>query len=120
MEIENYMDIKEHLVEDKKDRKKVSKFLSSIGMNKSYSGYKYWIIAILYVLSLMKNNIYSDIKMEEIYCIVATRTNSTRNKVERSMRFAVAKSDYIKQMNLNETLSNRRFLFKCAEYFLDY
>ena len=114
------IEIKKYLDENKEEIKKLNKFLANIGMNKTYSGYKYWIIATLYVLSLMKKNIYSNIKMEEIYYIVAEKTNSNRNRVERSMRFAVEKSDYIKQMNLTTRLSNRMFLYKCTEIFLDY
>ena len=115
-----HMEIEKYSNENKEEIKKINKFLANIGMNKTYSGYKYWIIATLYVLSLMKKNIYSNIKMEEIYYIVAEKTNSNRNRVERSMRFAVEKSDYIKRMNLTTRLSNRMFLYKCTEIFLEY
>ena len=114
------MEIEKFIKENKETTEKIRKFLTKIGMNEIYCGFEYWNIAIMYYLYFKQKDIYKTIRMESVYDFIAKEMDSTRNRVERAMRFTVEKSNYIKQMKLNCRLSNKQFLYKSAAQFLDY
>lgn len=61
----------------------IKKILNKLGIQINWLGYKMWITAI----KIIATN--ENLQMEEVYCEVAKKHRSTRNKTERAMRYAI-------------------------------
>ena len=63
---------------------KITKLLNNLGMPSNLEGFKYVRYAIIYAYN--KNE---DIKIKEVYIVIASDYNTTISKVERDMRSAI-------------------------------
>lgn len=97
--------------------KKYKEELLSLNFNLSSSGFLYWI----YALTLYKKNFYKyDNSMESLYHQIAEDFNTSRNLVERSMRYCKqsAEETIRKRYNYNLKLSNKVVLRLICENFI--
>ena len=100
-------------------KRKISNFLlNDIKMKYTSIGFNYWINAIGYYILLKQKDKYAPIRLEEIYKYLSKKYNTTRDRVEKVMRYARENSEYQKELQVNRKVKNKEFLIVCAERFL--
>lgn len=93
----------------------INKLLLKLEFNFTSIGFKYWVTAIM---EYRKNYYKYNNKIEQVYYDVAKIHNTTRSRVERSMRTArrSATEQIQKQYNYYNKLTNKRVLELLTTY----
>lgn len=82
-------------------------------------GFNYWINAIAYYISLKQEDRYAPIQIKNIYQYLAEKYDTSKSNVEKAMRYAKEKSNYIVELNLDHRLKNKEFLVMFEKMFLE-
>lgn len=77
-------------------------------------GFKYWVTAIYITLDIDFNN-RPELKMMELYYMVARKHRTTASKAERAMRYAYATIDLKQYFNVTYSINNTALLFLLIE-----
>lgn len=88
--------------------------LKDIGIKLHHLGFKYWVTAISITLDIELHN-REDLKMMELYYIVARKHRTTASKAERAMRYAYATIDLKQYFNVTYSINNTALLFLLIE-----
>lgn len=67
--------------------------LKDMGIKVHHLGFKYWVTAIYITLDIDLNN-RPELKMMELYYMVARKHRTTASKAERAMRYVYATLDF--------------------------
>lgn len=106
-------------MEQKQLKRSICSFLLNIKMKNTAIGLCYWITAINYYISLIKENSYQVVRMNQIYERVAQEHHTTKHNAEKAMRYAKEKSDYQNRLKVEHELKNFEFLILCSSKFLN-
>lgn len=88
--------------------------LKNMGIKIHHLGFKYWVTAIYMTLDIELNN-REELKMMELYYMVAKQHKTTASKVERAMRYAYATIDLKQYFNATYSINNTALLFLLIE-----
>lgn len=88
--------------------------LKDMGIKMHHLGFKYWITAIYITLDIDFNN-RPELKMMELYYMVAKKHKTTASKAERAMRYAYATIDLKQYFNVTYSINNTALLFLLIE-----
>ncbi len=84
--------------------------LKDMKMKIHYLGFKYWITASVIILSDSKLN-EKNIKMMDLYKMIAKKHKTTSNKVERALRYSYQGIKPKEYFNVSYSVNNTAFLF---------
>ena len=88
--------------------------LRYMGVKVHFLGFKYWTTAIYTIIDTEFNN-EQELRMMELYYIVAKKHKTTASKVERAMRYAYKDIDLKKYFNVSYSVNNTALLFLLKE-----
>lgn len=90
--------------------KKIAKrLLKEIGIKQHISGFRYWLEALTFVVAKEDEN--NEIKMTNLYLIIAKKYKITAARVERNMRYAYCNLNLENVFNTNYKINNSALLF---------
>ncbi len=99
-------------------KRQIRRFFNSIEMKQSSIGYIYWLNAISYcVIKQIEEG--KDIEIKEVYTYIANKYNTSVSCVEKSMRYAKQKSNYMKYWKISVMQKNHEFLSECVNEIID-
>lgn len=84
--------------------------LKDMGIKMHHLGFKYWVTAIWITLDIEINN-RQELRMMELYYMVARKHRTTASKAERAMRYAYATIDLKQYFNVTYSINNTALLF---------
>lgn len=88
--------------------------LKDMGIKVHHLGFKYWVTAIYITLDIDLNN-RPELKMMELYYMVARKHRTTASKAERAMRYVYATLDLKQYFNVTYSINNTALLFLLKE-----
>lgn len=88
--------------------------LKDMGVKIHHLGFKYWVTALYMALDIELNN-REEIRMMELYYMVAKQHKTTASKVERAMRYAYVTIDLKQYFNVTYSINNTALLFLLIE-----
>lgn len=106
-------------MEQKQLKRSICSFLLNIKMKNTAIGLCYWITAINYYISLIKENSYQVVRMNDVYETVAQEHHTTIHSAEKAMRYAKEQCNYLNELRVDHKLKNFEFLILCSNRFLE-
>lgn len=102
------------IIKENKISEIAKQVLKEVGIKIHYLGFKYWITAIVTSIENEQSD-REDLRMMELYYLVARSHKTTANKVERAMRYAYSEIDLKSYFNVNYSINNTALLFLLKE-----
>lgn len=110
----------EENAKNKQTERKIIELLNEMNFKHSSLGFCYWLRAISYVVNKcnknggFKSTVIVKTKMEDIYRYNAEYYDSTRSRVEKSMRHSLQNGKYC-NIFAKQHITNKEFLILCVE-----